>query len=203
MKLKQGENQETKEQIEEKNIALDTVDLIKRRKCTLSDNMVELLIRQLKHELYNHNLYRTFANFFGTQGLAVLEQYYIDRAEEEKLHHDWIYNYLNTCDAVFIYPEIPAIIEEFSDNVDPFSLTVDKEIETTGLIYDMVNQSLIEQDWATYHWLMDDNKETGMLVKEQIEEEAISRTALDIAESEGSWLRKEKSIMNAYHEDLD
>ena len=88
MKLKQGENQETKEQIEEKNIALDTVDLIKRRKCTLSDNMVELLIRQLKHELYNHNLYRTFANFFGTQGLAVLEQYYINRAEEEKLHHD-------------------------------------------------------------------------------------------------------------------
>ena len=196
-------NTQTQDQITDARVAKTEVNVMKRRICTLSDKMVELLVRQLQHELYNHNLYRTFANFYGTQGLAVLEQYYIDRAEEEKLHHDWIYGYLNENDAIFIYPEIPGIVEKWDDNIKPFALTVDKEIETTGLIYDMVNQSLIEQDWATYHWLMDDNKETGMLVKEQIEEEAISRTALDIAESEGSWLRKEKSIMNAYHEDLD
>ena len=35
------------------------------------------------------------------------------------------------------------------------------------------------------------------------EEENISRTVLDIGNSEGSWLRKEKSIMNAYKGDLD
>ena len=35
------------------------------------------------------------------------------------------------------------------------------------------------------------------------EEESISRTALDIAEEEGSWMRKEKSIMNAYKGDTD
>ena len=35
------------------------------------------------------------------------------------------------------------------------------------------------------------------------EEESISRTALDIAEGEGSWLRKEKSIMDAYTGDVD
>ena len=175
----------------------------KRRKCTLSEEMQNLLLRQLWHELYNHNLYRSFANFFGVQGLLVLEAYYIARAEEEKLHHDWIYDYLNTCDAEFIYPEIPAISEVFEDNIEPFKLTVDKEIETTMLIYEMVDQAIIEHDWATYHWLMDDNEKTGMLVKEQIEEENISRTALDIACSEGSWLRKEKSIMNAYEGDVD
>ena len=44
-------------------------------------------------------------------------------------------------------------------------------------------------------------KNIGVITKG--EEESISRTALDIAESEGSWLRKEKSIMNAYTGDDD
>lgn len=196
-------NTPTKEQSNDLKIAHSEVDPVKRRICTLSDKMVELLVRQLQHELYNHNLYRTFANFYGTQGLAVLEQYYIKRAEEEKLHHDWIYGYLNENDAVFIYPEIPAIIEKWEDNVKPFSLTVDKEIETTGLIYDMVNQALSDNDWNTFNWLNGDDDKIGRLVQEQREEESISRTALDIAESDGSWLRKEKSIMNAYEGDTD
>lgn len=46
----------------------------------------------------------------------------------------------------------------------------------------------------------------GLIVVKTIvvrEEESVSRTALDIAEGEGSWLRKEKSIMNAYTGDDD
>lgn len=174
-----------------------------RKDGTLSDTIIELLLRQLKHELYNHNLYRTFANFFGVQGLAVLEKYYIERAEEEKLHHNWIINYLSTSDIKIKYPEIPAISEEFEDNLTPFELTVDKEIETTNLIYEIVEQSQKEGDWMTYQWLMGDDENLGRLVMEQVEEESISRTVLDIAKEEGSWLRKEKSIMNIYHKDLD
>ncbi len=182
---------------------ISTSKIERLRVCTLSDKMQELLLRQLKHELQNHNIYRTFANFFGTQGLAVLEEYYRLRAEEEKLHHDWIANYLNECDAVYSYPEIPAVKYELNDNIVPFQLTVDKEIETTMLIYEMVDLAQEEKDWRTWKWLMGDDNESGRLVAEQIEEETISRTALDIAESDGSWLRKEKSIMNAYKNDND
>lgn len=176
---------------------------LKRRICTLSDKMVELLLRQLSHELYNHNLYRSFANYYGINGLAVLESYYIKRAEEEKLHHDWIINYLNYNDAAVIYPEVPEIKEDWDDPVTPFKLTVDKEIETTNLIKEMVNYSLAEKDWFTFAWLMGNSPVEGKLLPEQVEEESISRTALDIAEGEGSWLRKEKSIMNAYTGDDD
>ena len=35
---------------------------LKRRKCTLSDDMIRLMLRQLTHEMYNHNLYRSFAS---------------------------------------------------------------------------------------------------------------------------------------------
>ena len=55
---------------------------LKRRVCTLSDRTIDLLLRQLSHELYNHNLYRSFANYYGINGLAVLEAYYIKRAED-------------------------------------------------------------------------------------------------------------------------
>lgn len=67
----------------------------------------------------------------------------------------------------------------------------------------MVNQAVSDNDWATFNWLNGDDEKVGRLVQEQVEEESISRTALDIAEEEGSWLRKEKSIMNAYKGDTD
>ena len=188
---------------EAKESAATTKPDIKRRQCTLSIEIQKLLLRQLKHELYNHNLYMSFSNFFGVQGLSVLEEYYKKRADEEYLHHSWIREYLNENDAEYIYPDVPPISEKFEDNVAPFKLTVDKEIETTKLIYEIVEQALEEGDWATFNWLNGNDAQKGRLVQEQVEEESISRTALDIAETEGSWLRKEKSIMNAYTGDVD
>lgn len=184
-----------KESNEEKNV--------NRRDCTISDAMINLLVRQLQHEQYNHNLYRMFANWYALHGLVVLEAYYKQRANEEKVHHDWIADYLNECDAIYTYPEIPKVTEIFEDLVTPFELTVNKEIETTNLIYDIVNLAMKETDWMTWTWLMNNTPGQAMLVAEQREEEALSRTALDIAKQDGSWLIKEKSIMNVYTNDVD
>lgn len=176
---------------------------LSRRKCTLSKEIQQLLLRQLKHELQNHNIYMNFANYFGVRGLVVLEEYFKQRADEEYLHHSWVRKYLNENDAEYIYPTIEQFDKEITDMVTPFKLTVDLEIQTTQMIYEIVDQAANEGDWATFNWLNGHDKETGMLVNEQVEEESISRTVLDIAESEGSWLRKEKSIMNAYKGDVD
>lgn len=176
---------------------------VNRRQCTISDVMIDLLVRQLQHEIYNHNLYRMFANWYALHGLIVLEEYYKQRANEEKLHHDWIADYLNDCDAEYTYPEIPKVTAVFENLVDPFELTVNQEINTTNLIYDIVNLAMEEKDWMTWAWLMNETPGKAMLVAEQREEEALSRTALDIAQQDGSWLRKEKSIMNVYTNDVD
>lgn len=176
---------------------------LSRRKCTLSKEIQQLLLRQLKHELQNHNIYMNFANYFGVRGLVILEEYFKQRADEEYLHHSWIRKYLNENDAEYIYPTIEQFDKEITDMITPFKLTVDLEIQTTQMIYEIVDQAANEGDWATFNWLNGHDKETGMLVNEQTEEESISRTVLDIAESEGSWLRKEKSIMNAYKGDVD
>jgi ferritin len=176
---------------------------ISRRECTLSKEIQQLLLRQLKHELQNHNAYMNFANYFGVRGFTVLEEYYKQRADEEYLHHSWIRKYLNENDAEYIYPTIDQFDKKINSMEDPFDITVDLEIETTQMIDEIIEQAASEGDWATFNWLMGHSEETGRLREEQVEEESISRTARDIAKTEGSWLRKEKSIMNAYKGDVD
>lgn len=172
-----------------------------RRACPLSDTIVEMLVKQLGCEMANHNLYKTFANYFATEGLNKLEAYWNGRANEELVHHSWIFNYLTENDALFQYPPIPAINIDIEDRITPFRATVDREIETTLGIQKIAKQAFDEGDWLTFQWLNGESHETGMLLKEQVEEEATSRTALDIAKEEGSWLRKEKSILSFYTKD--
>lgn len=171
---------------------------VKRRECTLSDEMQKLLLRQLKHELLNHNIYLTFANYFGTRGFVKLEEYFKLRAQEEYEHHSWINYWLNRNDVEFVYPAIEKYTEQIDSMEFPFLATVDLEVQTTKMVYDMVNQAFDEEDYATYNWLMSHDSKTGMLVDEQVEEESISRTVRDIALSDDSWLRKENAILSAY-----
>lgn len=172
-----------------------------RRFCTLSEEMIKMLVIQLGAELTNKHLYMTFANFFGTNGLPKLEEYFIKRAEEEELHHRWIFWYLGYCDAEFQYPAIEPIQVEIPNLEYPFLATVDREIETTMGINKIVEQALSEKDWATFNWLHGSNKDEGMLVREQIEEESLSRTIADIASQEGAnWLNKQEKILNFYVE---
>lgn len=142
---------------------------LSRRKCTLSKEIQQLLLRQLKHELQNHNIYMNFANYFGVRGLVVLEEYFKQRADEEYLHHSWVRKYLNENDAEYIYPAIDQFNGKIEDMVDPFKITVDLEIETTQMINEIVDQAAEEGDWATFNWLNGHDKETGMLVNEQVD----------------------------------
>lgn len=141
---------------------------------TISDSVGDLLVKQIAHELFNHNLYRTFANFFALEGIVSLEKYYIARAEEELVHHRWIVDRLNEADYDFMYPAVESVTEKFEDIVDPFKLTVLKEIETTELIDKIADVAFKESDWQTLTWLQ------LKLIPEQHEEETTSRTALDI-----------------------
>lgn len=171
---------------------------IKRSTCKMSEDMITLFVRQIAHELHNYTLYRTFANYFGNEGLVLLQEYYNLRAEEELLHHNWLVDFLNERGVMFKYPAVSEVSEEFDDYVAPFELTVKVEEETTKMIYEIVDKSLKDNDWITFAWLMQNNEKTGALTLEQNEELSISNLALDIVTHDGSWLEKERAIMNAY-----
>lgn len=160
----------------------------------LKKEMAEILVLQIAHELYNQNLYKTFANYFGVKGFLKLEEYYLKRSFEEYNHSEWIREYLNDCDIVFQYPQIDKVEITINELIDPFLLTVDKEIDTTDKINEIAVKALSLPDLATFNFLQ-------KLISEQIEEEKISRTILSIAKMEDSWLKKEEAILDSYNKD--
>lgn len=167
MTIKNPEEQKANP-IQEKAKENPKVD-VKRRECTLSEDMQRLLLRQLAMELHNMALYKTFANFYAVRGFNKLEKYFNARAQEELNHSFWVNYWLTYNDAEFAYPEIPVITKEWENMEDPFNLTVDAEIATTSDIYEIADLALDEGDYATWNWLNDHNEKTGMLIAEQVE----------------------------------
>lgn len=189
MKLKQKSEEDVSAKEESTSTSKFNVDL--------SENMVNLLIRQISHELHNYTLYKTFANYFGSEGLNLLKEYYLGRADEELLHHNWIVDYLDERGVFFKYPAVLEVNEEFDEYIDVFELTVAVEEETTKMIYEIVDLANKDHDYLALSWLMQ-NGNGAKLVQEQTEELAISNLALSIASQDGSWLEKERAILKAY-----
>lgn len=160
-----------------------------RKLSLISQTIADLLVKQLAHELKNRNLYLSFANYFIVNGIDELAEYYTKRAEEENHHHQWIMDYLSNADCIFMYPAIEQNSEKIVSNISPFIQTVDREIQTTDLIYAIYEAAKAEKDFMTTTWLHD------KLLIEQIEEENVSRAALTIMEEESDiYLRAEKVL---------
>lgn len=165
---------------------------ISRRDKTMSDKVAGMLVTQLSHEIRNHNIYRTFQNFYALAGLDKIATYYEMRALEELEHHNWIRERFDECDVPFSYIAVEPVEYELDpeDLIEPFRLTVDIEIQTTEAINQIANIVKEEDDEQTYYWLQ------KTLIDEQHEEESTSRTALDIAKLDGDWMTKGKRILH-------
>lgn len=169
-----------------------------RRKCTLSEEMLNLLVKQISHELFNKNVYQTFANYFSVNHLPKLKEYYTKRAEEEYLHAKWIINYLNKCDAEYSMPKVGEVKIDIKNFEHTFDLTVDLEIYTTMCINNIAQKALEEKDFTTFNWLNGNSPTDGKLILEQQEEETTSRIVAGIAHMDTDWLSKQDSIMEYY-----
>jgi len=147
------------------------------RKLSLINNEIgQLMVKQIAHELKNYNLYLSYANYFSVEGILDLEEYYKKRAKEENNHHKWLMNYLSEADFKFMYPAVEMNTEKINNYIDPFVQTVDREILTTQMLYAIYEQATAEKDLMTAWWLYE------TLIKEQIEEENVSRMARTIIE---------------------
>lgn len=161
-----------------------------RKQTLISEGLSNLLVKQLAHELKNFNLYKTFSNYFTIEGIDELAEYYEKRAAEEMHHHDWIFSYLTEGDIKFQYPAIEANNIKVTNYIEPFQLTVEREIETTNLLYNIYEAAKAEKDYMTSIWL------ERPLLLEQIEEENTSRAALLIMEEDADIYIKSGRILD-------
>jgi ferritin len=162
-----------------------------RKLSLLSTELKDLLVKQIAHELKNHTLYLSIANFFSVEAISDLQTYYEKRAHEEWNHHKLIMDYLSDADVKFLYPAVEINTETFDSSYTvPFTATVDREIQTTQLIYAIYEQAVSEKDFMTASWLYD------KLIKEQIEEENVSRMARTIMEESGDIFIKAERVLD-------
>lgn len=161
-----------------------------RKQRLISENLTKLLVKQLAHELKNYNLYKQFASYYKIEGIEKLGEYYDKRAKEELEHHNWVFDYLTEGDAKFQYPVVEANNVTVKNHLEPFQLTVEREIETTNLIYDLYDAAKTERDYMTMIWI------ERPLLFEQIEEENTSRAALEIMEEDAYIFMKAGRILN-------
>ena len=160
-----------------------------RKKCLISDTMGKLFIKQVAHELKNYNLYKTFASYFDVEGIADFAAYWNKRAGEELNHHNWVVDYLTEANYPVIYPTIDANDVEIKDYSTPFTASLDREIETTQMIYGLYELAQSEKDYMTMGWLQ------KTLLYEQIEEENTSKSALDIINQESDIFLKAERVL--------
>jgi ferritin len=143
----------------------------------------------MSKEMYNHFLYLSIANYFSTSGILDLEEYYRKRADEERVHFMWIFDYLTDQDYELTVPAVEAIKEKINEDRDAFVITVQKEIETSDSIDKIYSLALEEKDNFTRQWL------DRLLIIEQVEEESTSRTALEIFDLDDPILDRAKRIL--------
>ena len=166
------------------------------RECRLSKPMIDILVNQINNEMQNYGLYRSIQNLFALEGIADLEEYYRKRAMEEFNHQQWIIDYLNYQDAEYTMPAIDHHKDKVESMLQAFEVTVDAEIRTTAQIQAIYKLANEEGDTFTRLWLDD------KLGLEQLEEESVSRTALDIFRLEDTnILTRAKMILALLDED--
>lgn len=161
-----------------------------RKQKLISEGLSNLLVKQLAHELKNYNLYKQFANYFKVEAIDALGEYFEKRASEELNHHNWILDYLTNGDVQFSYPAIEANGVTVKSYLEPFQLTVEREIETTQMLYTLYEAAKAEKDYMTAIWL------ERPLILEQIEEENTSRAALEIMEEDANLFTKAGKILD-------
>jgi ferritin len=117
----------------------------------------------MSKEMYNNFLYLSIANYFSTSGILDLEKYYRMRADEERVHFMWIFDYLTDQDYELTVPAVETIKEKINEDRDAFTITVQKEIETSDSIDKIYSLALEEKDNFTRQWL------DRLLIPEQVD----------------------------------
>jgi ferritin len=120
---------------------------------------------QLNRELYSSYLYLSMSAYFESTNLKGFANWMRVQAEEELMHAMKFYDYLVQGDGRITLSSIEDPPSEWDSPLKTLEHVYAHEQKVTGLINDLVNLAIAEQDHATNSFLQ-------WFVAEQVEEEA-------------------------------
>ncbi len=130
----------------------------------IKGKMQKALNYQLNRELYSAYLYLSMSDYFQSVNLKGFAQWMRVQAQEELAHAIKFYDYLAQRGGRVTLSSIEDPPLEWGSPLEAFEHVYEHEQKVTGLINDLVNLSISEQDHATNNFLR-------WFVTEQVEEE--------------------------------
>ena len=141
----------------------------------LSTRLEQMLNDQIAHELLNSKKYRVICAWLRREGYEGLASYFSKWSKEELDHADWVQDYLMNRNACVDIPETDAVEMSFKSVLEIAEYVMDTEVETTRLLYQIMEASKMENDYMTCDFIQ------TRMVHEQVEEEDKAQTLLDLA----------------------
>lgn len=133
----------------------------------LSPTIVDALNRQMTNEAHNAQIYLAYASWASDKGYDGIANFLFRHANEERNHMMKFLEYILKRGGKV---KVTAIPDPGPDPVsvnDCFEKVFKSEVENTSNIYELVNMSMEQKDWATWNFMQ-------WFVKEQTEEETLA-----------------------------
>src|ERR1700743_1908034 len=136
----------------------------------LSPTLAKALNQQMTNEAHNAQIYLSYAAWASEKGYDGIANFLFRHENEERNHMMKILEYILKRGAKVKVSAIPDPGPDPKSVNDCFEKVFTSEVENTSRIYNIVNMSMAEKDWATWNFMQ-------WFVKEQTEEETL---ALDL-----------------------
>ena len=125
----------------------------------------------MTNEAHNAQIYLSYASWANEKGYDGISNFLFRHANEERNHMMKILEYILKRGGKVVVTAIPDPGPDPVSVNDCFEKVFTSEVENTSRIYDIVNMSMAEKDWATWNFMQ-------WFVKEQTEEETLAMDLL-------------------------
>ncbi|MBW2962245.1 ferritin [Mesonia aestuariivivens] len=138
----------------------------------LSIPIEKILNHQVKKEATASQIYLSLGAWADSEGYAGMADFLFRHAQEERNHMIKVMDYIMERGGRVKITGIDDPVKDPENLQECLELVFTHEVDNTKAIYDIVNLSQEEKDWATWNFAQ-------WFVKEQIEEEALVLDLLD------------------------
>lgn len=142
---------------------------------SLNKETEHLLNQQMGMEAESSTHYLAMASWCDMRGYKHAADFLYHHAEEEREHMLKLLHYINDVGGYAIQSDITEIQHTFESFRQVFDLALEQEVEVTQSIHYLVDHCLGVKDFATFNFLQ-------WFVAEQVEEEIVTRRAVELFE---------------------
>lgn len=145
----------------------------------LKQQMLDKLNEQINLEFYSSNLYLQMSAWCEYKGYNGCSQFLVEHAQEEMMHMQRLFTYVNETGALAKLGQIEAPPTDFQSLGELFDKIYQHECHITGEINNLADAAFQSKDYSSFNFLQ-------WYVAEQHEEEALFKGILDKIEIIGT-----------------